>query len=120
MATARSALDEMSSALKGAGKGGHHHHHVAASDGSDSTSADGSSSDPLMQALEGASIDLGHQQRRLDHDVTDLCRRLEGDDDVGRGAPRAAATSSYNFIEQMIQRQAQAISASSAGLSVRA
>src|ERR1700754_936263 len=46
------SLDEMSSALKGSGKGHHHHHHVA-----DGASADtnGSSSDPLLQALQGAS-----------------------------------------------------------------
>src|SRR5882757_4965543 len=42
------SLDEMSSALKGAGGHGHRHkHHVAGSDGS--------SSDPLLQALDGAS-----------------------------------------------------------------
>ena len=78
------SADEMASALKGAGKGGHHHHHVAASDGSDSTSADGASSDTVDAGVGGYILDLGHQQRRFDHDVTDLCRWLEGDDDLGR------------------------------------
>ena len=44
------SLDEMSSALKG-GKGHHHHHHMAG--GAPATG--GSNSDPLMQALQGAS-----------------------------------------------------------------
>ena len=30
-------------------------------------------------------LQLGHQQRRLDHDLGDLCRRIEGDDDIARG-----------------------------------
>ena len=51
-----------------------------------------------------------HEQRRFGDDVADLCRRFQGDDDVGRGRNLASsAASSYNFIEQMIQRQAQAI-----------
>jgi hypothetical protein len=36
------------------------------------------------------------------------------------GSTSSAATSSYNFIEQMIQRQAQAISSATASLSVSA
>ena len=36
-------------------------------------------------------LDLGHQQRRLDHDIPDLCRRLEGDDDVAGGEHRRPA-----------------------------
>jgi len=46
------SLDELSSALKGAGsKGGHHGHHHAAS----SSTSGASSSDPLLQALQAGS-----------------------------------------------------------------
>ena len=44
------SLDEMSSALKG-GKGGHHHHITRRL----ASAANGSNSDPLMQALQGAT-----------------------------------------------------------------
>jgi Ca2+-binding EF-hand superfamily protein len=46
------SLDELSSALQGKGHH-HHHHHVASSDGS--SGSDGAKSDPLLQALSGAS-----------------------------------------------------------------
>ena len=76
-------LGEMMSALK-AGKG-HHAHHAAASDSADdSSSADGSSFGSADAGLAGRILDLGHQQRRFDHDIADLCRWLQGDDDVGR------------------------------------
>ena len=35
--------------------------------------------------VSGCILYVGNQQRRLDHDVTELCRRLKGDDDVTRG-----------------------------------
>ncbi len=44
--------------------------------------------DEMTSALKGAARCIQHvnnQQRWLDHDVTDICRRLEGDDDVARG-----------------------------------
>ena len=63
---------------------------------------------------------IRYQQRRFGDDVADLCGRIEGNDDVGREQKLIeSATSSYNFIEQMIQRQAQAISSgATASLSV--
>jgi len=111
------SLDEMSQALKG-GKG-HHHHHHAASDGS---GADGSNSDPLMQALQGAS---STSVTNSDGSVTTSLTYADGSKvtmtSAASGSSSSAATSSYNFIEQMIQRQAKAISSSTtASLSVSA
>jgi Ca2+-binding EF-hand superfamily protein len=119
------SLDEMSSALKGAGgKGGHHHHHhVAASDGSSdassSGSTSGSSSDSLLQALNGA---FSTSTSNSDGSTTTSVTYADGSK-VTMTSPAAttsssSATSSYNFLEQMIQREAQALSFSSASLSV--
>jgi hypothetical protein len=115
------SLDEMSSALKGAGgKGGHHHHHVASSDGSSDSS--GSSSDPLMQALDGAT---STSVTNSDGSTTTSLTYADGSK-VTMTSPAAAsassaATSSYNFVEQMIAREAKAISsAAAASLSVTA
>ena len=110
------SLDEMSSALKGSGGKGHHHPHVADSSGSKS------SSDPLLKALEGAS---STSTTNSDGSTTTSLTYADGSK-VTMTSPAAktassAATSSYNFIEQMIQRQAQAISTSaSSSLSVSA
>jgi hypothetical protein len=120
------SVNEMSSALKGAGgKGGghHHHHHVASSDGSDASSgSNGSSSDPLMQALDGATSTA---VTNSDGSTTTTLTYADGSKVTMTSAAQAstssAATSSYNFIEQMIQRQANAISTSAtASLSVSA
>jgi hypothetical protein len=119
------SVNEMSSALKGAGgKGGHHrHHHVASSDGSgDSSGSTGSSSDPLMQALDGATSTA---VTNSDGSTTTTLTYADGSKVTMTSAAQAstssAATSSYNFIEQMIQRQANAISTSAtASLSVSA
>jgi EF-hand domain pair len=110
------SLDEMSSALKGSGgKGGHHHHHVASSDGSSdasgSSSTSGSSSDPLLQALDGASSTV---VTNSDGSTTTSVTYADGSK-VTMTSPAAKtassnATSSYNLIEQMIQRQAQTLS----------
>lgn len=109
------SLDEMSSALKG-GRGRHHHHHVA--DSNDSSGASGSSSgtgglssDPLLQALNGAS---STSVTNSDGSTTTSVTYADGSK-VTMTSPAAAtssgsATSSYNVIEQMIQREAQAIS----------
>ena len=109
------SLDEMSSALKGGGKG-HHHHHVASSDGSSDSS--GSNSDPLMQALNGAS---STSVTNSDGSTTTTLTYADGSKVTMTSAASAtaagSATSSYNFIEQLIQRQAKAISAQ-AGSSV--
>ena len=73
-------LDEMSSALKGGQRPSRPSSHASGAGRSNS-------SDPLLQALKGASGTHRHQCRRLDHDLADLCRRLHGDDDdAGRVA----------------------------------
>jgi EF-hand domain pair len=105
------SLDEMSSALKGGG--GRHHHHMASGSGDDS-------SDPLMQALDGAT---GTTVTNADGSTTTSLTYADGSK-VTMTKPAASsasttATSSYNFIEQLIQRQANAISAqTSSSLSV--
>jgi hypothetical protein len=104
------SLDELSSALKGTGgKGGHHHHSGGASGSSSATG--GSSSDPLLQALDGAS---STSVNNSDGSTTTSVTYADGSK-VTMTSPAAAtssssATSSYNIIEQMIQRQAQQIS----------
>ena len=115
------SLDEMSSALKG--KGHHHHHQVADSDGSSGTGGTGeSSSDPLLQALQGAS---STSTTNSDGSTTTSLTYADGSK-VTMTSPAATtasstATSSYNFIEQMIAREAKAISTSAtASLSVSA
>jgi len=111
------SLDELASALKG-GKGkGRHSHHMAGGSGEN-----GSSADPLMQALQGAS---STSTTNSDGSVTTSLTYADGSKvtmtSAASGSSSSAATSSYNFIEQMIQRQAQAISASAtASLSVSA
>ena len=95
------SLDEMMSALKGKG---HRRHDAAGSDGSG-----GSSKDPLMQALQGAS---STSVTNSDGSITTSLTYADGSKVTTTSAAAAtsssAATSSYNFIEQMIQRQAQA------------
>ena len=120
------SLDEMQKALQGAGgKGGHHHHHVADSDG-DSTgstsgtsgpTAGGSSTDALLQALSGASSTA---VTNSDGSTTTSITYADGSSVMmttpaasttsASGTSSSSATSSYNMIEQMIQREAQAIS----------
>jgi Ca2+-binding EF-hand superfamily protein len=117
------SLDEMSSALKGAGGHGHHHHHVASSDGSsDSSGANGSDSDPLLQALDATTSTA---VTNSDGSTTTSLTYADGSKVTMTSAPTASAStsaaSSYNFIEQMIQREAQAISAAAtSSLSVTA
>jgi hypothetical protein len=110
------SLKELASALKG---GKHHHDQRAESSSGD---ADGSNSDPFSQALQGASTT---SVTNSDGSVTTSLTYADGSKvtmtSAASGSSSSAATSSYNFIEQMIQRQAQAISASStASLSVSA
>jgi hypothetical protein len=115
-------LSELSSALKAPeGKGGQHHHgHVSGSGGSGDGAASspsstgstaGASSDPLLQALAGAS---STSVANSDGSTTTSLTYADGSK-VTMTSPAAtttptAATSSYNLIEQMIQREAQAIS----------
>jgi Ca2+-binding EF-hand superfamily protein len=105
------SLKELASALKG-GKTPHHDHHASESDGSNS--------DPFSQALQGAS---STSVTNSDGSVTTSLTYADGSkvsmtSAAGKSSSTSAA-SSYNFIEQMIQRQAQAISsATTSSLSV--
>jgi EF-hand domain pair len=105
------SLKELASALK---PKGHHHDRDKAGDG------DGSGSDPLSQALQGASTT---SVTNSDGSVTTSLNYADGSKVTMTSAAgkssSASATSSYNFIEQMIQRQAPAISsAATSSLSV--
>lgn len=107
------SLKELASALK---PKGHHGHSDEAND------AGGSGSDPFSQALQGASTT---SVTNNDGSVTTSLTYADGSKvtmtSAASGSTSSAATSSYNFIEQMIQRQAQAISsAATASLSVSA
>jgi len=109
------SLDELSSALKGGKK---HHERDESSSGTDG----GSNSDPFSQALQGAS---STSVTNSDGSVTTSLTYADGSkvtmtSAAGKSSSTSAA-SSYNFIEQMIQRQAQAISSgTTASLSVSA
>ena len=105
------SLKELASALK---PKGHHHDRDKAGEG------DGSGSDPLSQALQGASTT---SVTNSDGSVTTSLTYADGSKVTMTSAAgkssSASATSSYNFIEQMIQRQAQQISsAATSSLSV--
>jgi hypothetical protein len=108
------SLKELASALR-PGKG---HHADRDKSGND----DGSSSDPFAQALQGASTT---SVTNSDGSVTTSLTYADGSKvtmtSAASGSSSSAATSSYNFIEQMIQRQAQAISSgATASVSVSA
>ncbi|TMJ47955.1 MAG: EF-hand domain-containing protein [Alphaproteobacteria bacterium] len=108
----KGSLDEMSKALKGAGHGGHHHH-AGGSPDAGSTDASGSNTDALSQALSGAS---SNAVTNSDGSTTTSITYADGSK-VTLTTPAAstassAATSSYNLIEQLIQREAQALSQS--------
>jgi Ca2+-binding EF-hand superfamily protein len=107
-------FDEMSSALKG-GRGRHGHHRMTEGAGDDQN-------DPLLQGLQGAS---GSTVTNADGSTTTSLTYADGSTvTMTRPATSSAsstATSSYNFLEQLIQRQANAIAAqtsSSLSLSV--
>ena len=122
------SLDEMQKALQGAqGKGGHHHHHVADSDGStgtDGTSstsgtsgsgAGGSNSDPLLQALAGAtSTSVTNSDGSTTTSITNADGSVITMTSPAATTSSSSATASYNFLEQIIQRAAQAVSAGAA------
>jgi EF hand domain-containing protein len=96
------SLKELASALRP--KGHHHEQDTAKTD-------DGSSSDPFAQALQGASTT---SVTNSDGSVTTSLTYADGSKvtmtSPASGSSSSSATSSYNFVEQMIQRQAQAIS----------
>jgi Ca2+-binding EF-hand superfamily protein len=118
------SLDELKQALQGAGRHGHHHHMHAGgtgdSDGANSTDPT-SSTDPLLAALAGAS---STSATNADGSTTTSITYADGSK-VSLTTPAAstsstssassAATSSYNLIEQLIQREAQALSTSISG-----
>ncbi len=97
-------LDELSSALKG-GRG-HHHHHAA--------QAGGDGADPMAQALSGAS---SSQTTNGDGSTTTTLTFADGSKVTMTSAPKSSssATSSYNFIERLIQNQAQALASQASG-----
>jgi EF-hand domain pair len=105
------SLDEMTSALTGKGHRHRYRHHAAAG----ATGADGPNSDPLLQALQGAS---GTSVTNSDGSTTTSVTYADGSKaTITSPAAKTAsgsATSSYNFIEQMIAREAKAISSSAA------
>jgi hypothetical protein len=110
------SLKELASALKGGKK--HHDDQASNAAGND----DGSNSDPFSQALQGASTT---SVTNSDGSVTTSLTYADGSKVTMTSAAgkssSASAASSYNFIEQMIQRQAQAISSgTTASLSVSA
>jgi hypothetical protein len=107
------SLKELASALK-AGKGHHRDRDEAGGGG-------GAGSDPISQALQGTSSTTS--VTNSDGSVTTSLTYADGSKvtmtSAASGSSSSAATSSYNFIEQMIQRQAQAISsAATSSLSV--
>ena len=106
------SLGELMSALKG-GKG-HHRHGTASGPG------ESGESDPLLQALQGAS---STSVTNSDGSVTTSLTYADGSKvsmtSAASSGASSAATSSYNFVEQLIQRQASMISAqASSSLSV--
>jgi hypothetical protein len=105
------SLDELKSALQGAG--GHHHHAASSGDADGDGGGSKGSSDPMAQALAGAS---STSVTNADGSTTTSLTYADGSKvTMTTAAPStasAAATSSYNFIEKMIQREAQALSSS--------
>jgi hypothetical protein len=103
-------LDELKSALQGAR--GHRHHHTASPSDAGGGGSKGSG-DPLAQALAGAS---STSVTNADGSTTTSLTYADGSKvTMTTAAPSTtstAATSSYNFIEKMIQRQAHALSSS--------
>lgn len=96
--------DEMASALSGSRRGHGRHRH-----------AGGGHADPLMQALSGASTTTtGNSDGSSTTTVTYADGSKVTLTSPPSNAASSAASSSYNFVEQAIQRQAQAIAASTA------
>jgi hypothetical protein len=113
------SLGEMKSALQSAGGHhghGHHMHAHGAGSAGGSGGGDGSGSDPLLQALSGAS---STSVTNSDGSTTTSITYADGSK-VSLTMPAAStpssssATSSYNLIEQLIQRETQALSTSAA------
>jgi EF-hand domain pair len=109
------SLDEISSALKGSRGHHHHHHHVEDSSGPGDAGQVGGT-DPLLEALSGAS---SSSVTNSDGSTTTSVTYADGSKVTmispasNKGA--SGASSSYNFIEQLIAREAQAISSGASG-----
>src|SRR5215472_4910076 len=113
------SLEEMKSALEGAGghHGHHHHMHSHAAGGAGSSDGRDSTNDPLLQALSGAS---STSVTNSDGSTTTSITYADGSK-VTLTTPASptssattSATSSYKLFELLIQREAQALSASAA------
>jgi EF hand domain-containing protein len=108
------SLKELASALRP--NNGHHR------DRDEASGSDGSGPDPVSQARQGATTT---SVTNSDGSVTTSLTYADGSKvtmtSPASGSSSSAATSSYNFIERMIQREAKAISsAATASLSVSA
>jgi Ca2+-binding EF-hand superfamily protein len=121
------SLGELSSALHASGSHGHGHHHAHIGDfggpggNTNQRGSSGPSGDPLLQSLQGAST---NSVTNSDGSTTTSLTYADGSKvTLTTPAPTtssSAASSSYNLIEQLIQRQANAISVSNTPLSVNA
>jgi len=110
-------LDELKRALEGSGHHGHHHHVAGVADSSDAGTSSGTtgttsdpSADPLMQALDAAlSTSSGNNDGGLS------VASLKPIDISGLQKIKLSDSAwSYTAMNQMLQQQAQAMSASMA------
>lgn len=97
------SLDEMASALKGKGGGHHHAHHTGGAGG-------GGGADALLQALQGAS---STSTTNSDGSITTTLTYADGSK-ITMSQPASSTTSTgassqYNLVEKMVQRQADAL-----------
>lgn len=100
------SLDEMATALKPKGGGHHHAHHTGGGGGG------GGGADALMQALQGAS---STSTTNSDGSITTTLTYADGSK-VTISQPASSATSTgastqYNLVERLVQRQADALAA---------
>jgi hypothetical protein len=101
-------IDELKQALQGAGG---HHHHMHAANGS-SSSNDPDSTDPLLQALNASSN--ANSSSGSSSATTSSLTPV----DPSQITPISLSTSTYNMIEQMMQRGAQAYATAPLSVSV--
>ena len=107
------SLGELSAALKG--KGGHHgHYHAASANGSSSCGSTDPSADPLLQALQGSSLISSNSG------AGSAPSGSAEPSSVTAASGSGSAAWSYHSLEQMIQRQVQALSFSAPPLSFNA
>jgi hypothetical protein len=105
------SLGALSAALKG--KGGHHgHYHTASANGSNSCGSTDPSTDPLLQALQGSSSMSSNSGARAAPSGS-----AEPSSVTAASPSSGSAAWSYHSLEQMLQRQMQALSFSAPPLS---